>query len=165
MLGFDRASAYERPYPLVATSAFTDAVILGQKVGLHESRLRNLSKVRGRVQRIAIRTEGGRRVNLLAISREPPERLVEILFAELEYWLEYQYWAPPRWFVRGNTSTGGALFASAGEYSQWSWARFPPPATSPRSPRGFRAAQRGGARVNRPAAKTGSAAHHRSSTS
>src|SRR5690606_24452925 len=50
------------------------------KVGLHESRLRNLGQGRGRVRRIAIRTDDGRQVNVLAVSREPAERLVEILW-------------------------------------------------------------------------------------
>lgn len=97
LLGFDRAGAYadeladlrdaefefvtyeRKPYPLLAPSAFTDAVILGEKVGLHESRLRNLGRGRGRVRRIAVLTDEGQQVNLLAVSREPAERLVEIL--------------------------------------------------------------------------------------
>jgi transposase-like protein len=97
LLGFDRAGAYaeeladlrdaefefvtyeRKPYPLLAASAFTDAVILGEKVGIHESRLRNLGKGRGRVRRIAVLTDEGQQVNLLAVSREPAERLVEIL--------------------------------------------------------------------------------------
>ena len=97
LLGFDRAGAYaeelanlrdaefefvtyeRKPYPLLARTAFTDAVILGEKVGIHEDRLRNLGKGRGRVRRIAVLTDEGQQVNLLAVSREPAERLVEIL--------------------------------------------------------------------------------------
>src|SRR5690606_7735159 len=98
LLAFDRAGAYaeqlaslrdadfefvtyeRKPYPALPVSAFTDATILGEKVGLHESRLRNLGQGRGRVRRIAIRTDDGRQVNVLAVSREPAERLVEILW-------------------------------------------------------------------------------------
>jgi hypothetical protein len=98
LLAFDRAGAhaaplaalrdagvevvtYERaPYPMLPASAFTATEILGEKVGLHESRLRNLGAGRGRVRRIAVLTEDGRQVNFLAVSKEPAERLVEILW-------------------------------------------------------------------------------------
>lgn len=98
LLAFDRAGAhaaplaalrdagfefvtYERaPYPTLPASAFTPAEILGEQVGLHESRLRNLGAGRGRVRRIAVLTEDGRQVNFLAVSKEPAERLVGILW-------------------------------------------------------------------------------------
>jgi hypothetical protein len=98
LLAFDRAGAhaaplaalrdagfefvtYERaPYPTLPASAFAATEILGEKVGLHESRLRNLGSGRGRVRRIAVLTEDGRQVNFLAVSKEPAERLVEILW-------------------------------------------------------------------------------------
>lgn len=98
LLAFDRAGAhaaplaalrdarfeavtYERaPYPTLPASAFTPTEILGEKVGLHESRLHNLGEGRGRVRRIAVLTGDGRQVNFLAVSKEPAERLVEILW-------------------------------------------------------------------------------------
>lgn len=98
LLAFDRAGAhaaplaalrdagfevvtYERaPYPTLPASAFIATEILGEKVGLHESRLGNLGAGRGRVRRIAVLTEDGRQVNVLAVSKESAERLVEILW-------------------------------------------------------------------------------------
>lgn len=98
LLAFDRAGAhaellaslrderfsfvtYERkPYPELPTTAFTPTTIAGEDVGLHESRLRNLGAGRGRIRRIAIRTEDGRQVNFLAHSELPAARLVEILW-------------------------------------------------------------------------------------
>lgn len=98
LLAFDRAGAfaeplanlrdadvdfvtYERkPYPELPTTAFTATTIAGENVGLHESRLRNLGAGRGRIRRIAVRTEDGRQVNFLAVSKLPAERLVEILW-------------------------------------------------------------------------------------
>jgi hypothetical protein len=98
LLAFDRAGAYpeelaalrdarfefvtyeRKPYPELLPSAFSEVEILGDRVGLYENRLRNLGRGRGRVRRIAIRTEDHRQVNYLAVSREPAERLVEILW-------------------------------------------------------------------------------------
>jgi len=98
LLAFDRAGAfaeplaelrdadfdfvtYERkPYPELAATAFTATTIAGENVGLHESRLRNLGAGRGRIRRIAVRTEDGRQVNFLASSKLPAERIVEILW-------------------------------------------------------------------------------------
>jgi len=98
VLAFDRAGAhaeilaalrdsrfdfvtYERaPYPELPTTAFTPTTIAGENVGLHEDRLKNLGEGRGRIRRIAVRTEDGRQVNVLASSTLPAERLVEILW-------------------------------------------------------------------------------------
>lgn len=98
VLAFDRAGAhaellaalrdtrfefvtYERkPFPELAASAFTPTTIAGEQVGIHESRLRNLGAVRGRIRRIAVRVADGRQVNFLANSTLPAERLVEILW-------------------------------------------------------------------------------------
>jgi hypothetical protein len=98
LLAFDRAGAhaealadlrdrsfdfvtYERkPYPELPTTAFTPTTIAGENVGLHEGRLRNLGAGRGRIRRIAVRTEDGRQVNFLASSKLPAARLVEILW-------------------------------------------------------------------------------------
>lgn len=98
VLAFDRAGAhaellaalrdsrfdfvtYERaPYPELPTSTFTPTTIAGENVGLHEDRLCNLGEGRGRIRRIAVRTEDGRQVNFLASSTLPAARLVEILW-------------------------------------------------------------------------------------
>ena len=98
VLAFDRAGAhaellaalrdarfdfvtYERaPYPDLPATVFTPITIAGEVVALHEDRLRNLGKGRGRIRRIAVRTADGRQVNFLANSTLPAERLVEILW-------------------------------------------------------------------------------------
>ena len=99
LLAFDRAGAYpgqlaelrdagvefvtyeRRPYPLLARTAFTEELELcgGEVVRLHEQRLKNLGQGRGRVRRICVLTENGDQVNVLAISKEPAWRLVEII--------------------------------------------------------------------------------------
>lgn len=78
--GFECVTYERKPYSELPTTAFTPAMIAGEAVGLHESRLRNLGAGRGRVRRIAVRTEDGRQVNFLAVSKEPAARLVEILW-------------------------------------------------------------------------------------
>src|SRR5690606_2801100 len=78
--GFELVTYERKPYPELPASAFAPASILGEEVGLHEGRQRNLGRGRGRVRRIAIQTDKGRQVNILAISTEPAERLVEILW-------------------------------------------------------------------------------------
>lgn len=99
LLAFDRAGAFpeqmgklrnadiefvtyeRRPYPLLSRTAFTEELKLdnGEVVWLHEKRLKNLGKGRGRVRRICMLTEDGNQVNLLAVSKEPAWRLVEII--------------------------------------------------------------------------------------
>ena len=99
LLAFDRAGAfpenmanlrntnvefvtYERkPYQTLPKSAFTEEVRLadGEVFGVHEKRLANLGKKRGRVRRISLLTEDGRQINLLAVSKEPAWRLIEII--------------------------------------------------------------------------------------
>lgn len=78
--GFDFVTYERKPYPELPTSAFIPTTIAGDRVGLHESRLRNLGAGRGRIRRIAILTEDGRQVNFLASSKLPAARLVEILW-------------------------------------------------------------------------------------
>lgn len=98
VLAFDRAGAhaellaalrdtrfefvtYERaPYPELPTTVFTPVTIADENVGLYEGALRNLGEKRGRIRRIAVRTEDGRQVNFLASSTLPAEHLVEILW-------------------------------------------------------------------------------------
>jgi hypothetical protein len=77
---FDFVTYERKPYPDLPTTAVQPATIAGEHVGLHESRARNLGAGRGRVRRIAVRTEDGRQVNFLAISNLPAERLIEILW-------------------------------------------------------------------------------------
>lgn len=99
LLAFDRGGAFpgqlaelrdagvefvtyeRRPYPLLARTAFTEELKLegGETVYLHEQRLKNLGKGRGRVRRICILTADGNQVNVLAVSKEPAWRLVEII--------------------------------------------------------------------------------------
>ena len=78
--GFEAVTYERKPYPEIAEVAFTPTTICGEAVALHESRLRNLGKGRGRVRRIAVRTADGRQVNFLAVSKEPAERIVEVLW-------------------------------------------------------------------------------------
>jgi hypothetical protein len=98
VLAFDRAGAYaellaalrdarfdfvtyERaPYPELPTAVFAATTIAGEHVGLYEGPRHNLGEERGRIRRIAVRTEDGRQVNFLASSTLPAARLVEILW-------------------------------------------------------------------------------------
>jgi hypothetical protein len=104
LVAFDRAGAFpeqmvrlrqsgvefvtyeRRPYPLLSPSAFDEEVLVHKEgakepevIGVHESHNKNLGKGRGRVRRIALRMPDGRQVNLLAVSEEPKERLVEVM--------------------------------------------------------------------------------------
>lgn len=99
LLAFDRAGAfpenmanlrdtgvefvtYERkPYQKLPKSVFTDKVTMddGEVFLVHEKRLANLREGRGRVRRISLLTEDGRQINLLAVSKEPAWRLIEII--------------------------------------------------------------------------------------
>lgn len=101
LLAFDRAGAFpvqmaalrdmgvefvtyeRRPFPELPTTAFDCSVVVrGETYQVHESRLKNLGRGRGRVRRIAVRTPEGKQINLLAISEAPFERLIEILLGE-----------------------------------------------------------------------------------
>ena len=77
--GYEWVTYERKGYPLLAASAFRQVEIHGEKVGIHEERLKNLGKGRGRVRRIAVLV-GDRQVNFVASSRETAERLVEILW-------------------------------------------------------------------------------------
>lgn len=102
LLVFDRAGAFpkqlmelrhnnfefvtyeRRPYPLLSATAFDERVVVQKRgesevIGVHESRQKNLGKGRGRVRRIALRMADGHQVNLLAVSKEPKERLIELM--------------------------------------------------------------------------------------
>ena len=117
LLGFDRAGAFpeqmaelrdadvefvtyeRRPYPLLSKAAFTEELKLdnGEVVWIHEERLKNLGKGRGRVRRISILTEDGNQVNALAVSKEPAWRLVEIITGR---------WVQENGFKHGNERWG-----------------------------------------------------------
>lgn len=78
--GFEFVTYERRPYPLLAPSAFTEEVTVDDElIGVHESRLKNLGKGRGRVRRIALRMSDGHQVNLLAASKEPTGRIIEVM--------------------------------------------------------------------------------------
>ncbi len=78
--GFEFVTYERKPYESVPASAFGKKVVVGgEEIGIHEKRLANLKKGRGRVRRIALRMPDKSQVNLLAVSREPAERLVEIM--------------------------------------------------------------------------------------
>jgi hypothetical protein len=77
---FDFVTYERKPYAELPANAFTPAAIDGEEVGLHERRLKNLGDSRGRIRRIMVRVKGGRQVSLLASSRLPATRLVEILW-------------------------------------------------------------------------------------
>jgi hypothetical protein len=78
--GFEFVTYERRPYPALAQSAFDEEVEMdGEVIGVHESSLTNLGQGRGRVRRIALRMADGYQVNLLATSREPARRLIEVM--------------------------------------------------------------------------------------
>ena len=77
--GYEWVTYERKGYPMLAASAFRQVEIHGETVGIHEERLKNLGKGRGRVRRIAVLV-GDRQINFVASSRETAERLVEILW-------------------------------------------------------------------------------------
>jgi hypothetical protein len=116
LLAFDRAGAYpeqlaelreegiefvtyeRRPYPLLAETVFDRTVTVDdEEIGVHESALKNLGKGRGRVRRIALKMSDGHQVNLLAISREPAWRLIEVMLGR---------WVQENSFKHGNERWG-----------------------------------------------------------
>jgi len=116
LLAFDRAGAYpeqlaelreeglefvtyeRRPYPLLAETVFDRTVTVDdEEIGVHESALKNLGKGRGRVRRIALKMSDGHQVNLLAISREPAWRLIEVMLGR---------WVQENAFKHGNERWG-----------------------------------------------------------
>lgn len=94
---FDFVTYERKPYAELPTTAFHETTICGEDVGLHESRLRNLGQGRGRIRRIVVRTEEGRQVSVLAVSKLPAERLVEIL---------WNRWRQENGFKHGNERWG-----------------------------------------------------------
>jgi len=116
LVAFDRAGAFpeqlaelrnenfefvtyeRRPYQALAASAFSESATVGDETyGVHESHLANLGKGRGRVRRIALLTPEGRQINLLAVSAEDKERLIEVMFGR---------WVQENGFKHGNERWG-----------------------------------------------------------
>ncbi len=122
LVAFDRAGAFpeqmmrlrqsniefvtyeRRPYPLLSPSAFDEQLLVHkgrtnkpEVIGVHESRQKNLRKGRGRVRRIALKMPDGHQVNLLAVSDEPKERLIEVMLGR---------WVQENAFKHGNERWG-----------------------------------------------------------
>lgn len=95
--GFDFVTYERKPYAELPTTQFALTTIHGEEVGLHEQRLRNLGKGRGRVRRIVVRTKDGRQISFLAVSKLPSARLVEIL---------WNRWRQENGFKHGNERWG-----------------------------------------------------------
>lgn len=96
--GFEFVTYERRPYQRLAESAFTESLTVdGETYGVHESRLANLGKGRGRVRRIALLTPSGQQVNLLAVSAEKKERLIEVMLGR---------WVQENGFKHGNERWG-----------------------------------------------------------
>lgn len=94
---FEFVTYERRPYALLAESEFTDTVLIdGERYGLHESRA-NLGGGRGRVRRISVRTPEGHQVNLMAVSRRPAWRLLEVMLGR---------WVQENGFKHGNERWG-----------------------------------------------------------
>jgi hypothetical protein len=116
LVAFDRAGAFpeqlaelreegvefvtyeRRPFPLLSRSAFTETVeVDGEEIGVCERRLKNLGGGRGRVRRIALLMPDGKQVNLLAVSKEPAWRLIEVMLGR---------WVQENGFKHGNERWG-----------------------------------------------------------
>ncbi|MBU1674640.1 hypothetical protein KKA85_02530 [bacterium] len=118
LLAFDRAGAFpeqmaelrdanfeavtyeRRPYPKLPDSAFDQSMELGEEtIRYHEKRKRNLGKGRGRVRLIAVKTEHGAQVNLLAVAKKdvPASRLIETMKGR---------WCQENGFKHGNERWG-----------------------------------------------------------
>ena len=78
--GFEFVTYERAPYAMLPKHAFTQRVVIrGQRLKLCEPSRRNLGRGRGRVRRICVLTPEGQQLNVLAVSRRPARRLVEIL--------------------------------------------------------------------------------------
>jgi len=95
LLAFDRAGAYpevlaalrdlriemvtyeRRPYPSLSADSFVERIVLDdEELRYVETAAKNLGKGRGRVRRIAVRTDDGRQVNLLGWGRASAPQLI-----------------------------------------------------------------------------------------
>lgn len=96
--GFHFVTYERKPYTALASTAFDRAVkIDGEVYSLHESRLANLGKERGRVRRIAVLTPEGKQINILANSDLPAETLLAIMIGR---------WLQENGFKHGNERWG-----------------------------------------------------------
>ena len=96
--GFEFVTYERRPYQNLAASFFSETVkVDGETYGIHETRLANLGKGRGRVRRIAVLTPEGKQINLLATSEEKKERLLEVMLGR---------WIQENGFKHGNERWG-----------------------------------------------------------
>lgn len=81
--GFEFVTYERRPYPDLPASAFDRTIVArGETYGVHEKRLKNLGKGRGRLRRISLRTPDGKQINLVAFSTAPAERLIAIMIGD-----------------------------------------------------------------------------------
>lgn len=78
--GFEFVAYERKPFALLSDTAFDQTIqIRGTTYGLHEDRMKNLGRARGRVRRISLRTPEGTQINILSISQLPAAALVGIL--------------------------------------------------------------------------------------
>jgi hypothetical protein len=78
-LGFELVTYERRPFPLLSEAAFdATAELDGETVAIHDART-NLGRGRGRVRRISIRFGDGRQMNLVAVSEQPAQRLIDVM--------------------------------------------------------------------------------------
>jgi hypothetical protein len=105
--GFEFVAYERKPYALLAGSAFDHTVeVRGETYGLHEHRLKNLGRKRGRVRRISLLTPDGNQINLLAISTLPAEALVGILLGREDEDDPSGRWLQENGFKHGNERWG-----------------------------------------------------------
>jgi hypothetical protein len=78
--GFEFVAYERKPFALLSDTAFDQTIqIRSTTYGLHEDRMKNLGRARGRVRRISLRTPEGAQINILCISQLPAAALVGIL--------------------------------------------------------------------------------------
>ena len=78
--GFEFVTYERSPYPQLLRSAYGKSIeINGERVQLAEPARKNLGRVRGRVRRISVLKEDGKQVNLLAISSQPADWLLQVM--------------------------------------------------------------------------------------
>lgn len=105
--GFEFVTYERRPYPELPASAFDRTIVArGETYGVHEKRLKNLGKGRGRLRRIALRTPEGKQINLVAISTASVERLIAIMIGEAPTKLPSGRWVQENGFKHGNERWG-----------------------------------------------------------
>jgi hypothetical protein len=96
--GFGFVTYERKPYPLLPRTAFDESVkVDGEEILVHEERMKNLGKGRGRVRRIALLMPDGHQVNLLAVSEEKAARLIEVMLGR---------WVQENGFKHGNERWG-----------------------------------------------------------